>query len=371
MEVLSGVTKKSCGEEVSPESESFAEGKQMKIWRILLKRGFSCSLLFLFALFYGADTPYAQDWLGKAKEEKKLVLYHVTNVPDTTQIIAGFRQKYPFMEVDSYRATGEKLFQKITTEVMAGRHPADAYIISGLQTWLLKERGLLGPYRSPEREQVAPALKDEVGYWTGLYWNLEVIGYNTKMVSPREVPKKWEDLLAPRWKGQIGLEEEDVNWYVMILQLMGEEKGREYARRLARQEPQLRAGHTLLAQLLVAGEFSLGPTTRIHQGEDYKVKGAPVDWTAIEPLAPNPPICVSLPKDPPRPNAARLFIDFMLSREGQKIVYALRRNPSRTDVEQPVPRAAKIKLLKLDYEAVAREYGRYAKEFREIFGHRR
>lgn len=342
----------------------------MKVRHMLSKKILSCSLLFLFALFYGADALYAQDWLEKAKEERKLVLYHVTNVPDTAPIIAGFRQKYPFMEVENYRATGEKMFQRITTEVMAGRHPADAYIISGLQTWLLKERGLLGAYKSPEREKVDTALKDEAGFWTGLYWNLEVLGYNTKTVSPKDVPKKWEDLLLPIWKGQIGLEEEDVNWYTMILQLMGEEKGREYARKLARQQPQLRAGHTLLAQLLVAGEFSIAPTTRIHGAEDYKTKGAPIDWTAIEPLAPNPPICVSLPKNPPRPNAAKLFIDFMLSREGQKIIYGLRRNPSRTDVEQPVPRAAKIKLLKLDYEKVAKEYGRYAKEFREIFSHR-
>ncbi|NIM06234.1 MAG: extracellular solute-binding protein, partial [Armatimonadetes bacterium] len=141
---------------------------------------------------------------------------------------------------------------------------ADAYMISGLQTWLLKDAGLLSPFKSPEREKVDPALKDKLGYWTGVYWNLEVLGYNTQMVSAAEVPKKWEDLLTPRWKGQIGLEEEDVNWYTMILHLMGEEKGKAYARQLAKQQLQIRAGHTLMAQLLAAGEFALTLTIRTH-----------------------------------------------------------------------------------------------------------
>ncbi len=329
---------------------------------------FLTPLFVVCASFFGLDSVDGQEWLEKAKEEKKVVLYHTTNVPDTRDIIQGFRKKYPFVEVESYRATGEKLFHKITTEVKAGRHLADAYMISGLQTWLLKDAGLLSPFKSPEREKVDPALKDKLGYWTGVYWNLEVLGYNTQMVSAAEVPKKWEDLLTPRWKGQIGLEEEDVNWYTMILHLMGEEKGKAYARQLAKQQLQIRAGHTLMAQLLAAGEFALTLTIRTHSAEDLKGKGAPIEWSAIEPLAPNPPVSVSLPTNPPHANTGKLFIDFILSREGQEIIAKLKRNPSRTDVDQPVPRAAKIKLVEIDHDVVAKNYGRYAKEFREIFG---
>jgi iron(III) transport system substrate-binding protein len=136
---------------------------------------------------------------------------------------------------------------------------------------------------------------------------------------------------------------------------------------LAAQQPQVRTGHTLLAQLIGAGEFALAPTVRVHQAETMKIKGAPIEWTAIEPLAPNPPISISIPKSTSRPNAARLFTDFVLSREGQMIIYELNRNPSRTDVPQPVPRAAKIRLMTMNYDQVVKNYGRYAKEFREIF----
>ncbi|HWP59266.1 MAG TPA: extracellular solute-binding protein [Candidatus Acidoferrales bacterium] len=322
--------------------------------------------LALAALVLESDAG-AQDAAGKAKEERKIVLYHTTTVPDTQKIIEGFKKKYPFLDVETYRATGEKLLQKIVTEVKGGRHPADVYVLSALQTWMLKDMGLLAPYASAEREKVAPALKDKQGYWTGVYWNLEVLGYNTKLVLPGQVPAKWEDLLQPRWKGQIGLEEEDVQWYASILQLMGEEKGKDFMRRLAKQQPQIRAGHTLLVQLLTAGEFALGPTTRAQSAEQMKDKGAPIDWTAIEPLAPNPPVSVSLPKSAARPSAAKLFVDFILSREGQTIVYELKRSPTRTDLSQPVPRVAKVKLMEVDHDRLAKNYNRYAQEFREIF----
>ncbi|MGH7771381.1 MAG: ABC transporter substrate-binding protein [Candidatus Binatia bacterium] len=309
----------------------------------------------------------AQDWLPKAQEEKKVVLYHTTNVPDTQKILEGFRKRYPLLEVETYRATGEKLFQKIITEVRAGRNLADVYIISWFQAWLLKDGGYLAAYRSSERERVNSALRDRDGFWTGIYWNLESLTYNTKLVSPKDVPRRWDELLNPRWKGSIGLEEEDINWYAFLLHLMGEEKGKDFMRKVAAQKPLIRRGHTLLAQLIAAGEFALAPTIRVHLAETLKSQGAPVEWHAIEPIAPNPPVSVTLPKNAPHPHAARVFIDFILSREGQEILRLLHRNPSRTDVEQPVPRAAKVKLLEMDWEKIAKNYGRYAKEFREIF----
>jgi iron(III) transport system substrate-binding protein len=308
-----------------------------------------------------------QDGPDAAQTEKKLVLYHSPNVSDTERILSGFRKKYPLIGIETYRASGEKLIQRITAEARAGKNFADAYLLSGFQTWLLKAMGLLSLYPSLERQKIPEALKDSDGYWTGVYWNLEVLAYNTKMVRSSEVPKRWEDFLAPRWKGQLALEEEDVDWYRAMLQLMGEEKGKEFMRRLAAQQPQVRTGHTLLAQLIGAGEFALAPTVRVHQAETMKIKGAPIEWTAIEPLAPNPPISISIPKSTSRPNAARLFTDFVLSREGQMIIYELNRNPSRTDVPQPVPRAAKIRLMTMNYDQVVKNYGRYAKEFREIF----
>lgn len=307
------------------------------------------------------------DPLAGAQGEKRVVVYHTTTVPDTQRIIQGFKKKYPFADVEGFRSTGEKLLQRITTEVKAGQNLADVYMISGLQIWQLKDMGLLAPYRSVEREKVHPALRDKEGLWTGVYWNLEVLGYNTGLVPSANVPKKWEDLLNPRWKGQIAIESDDVYWYSAILHIMGEEKGKNFARQLARQNPQVRSGHTLIAQLLAAGEFALTPTLRTVTAEDLKSKGAPVEWFAIEPLAPNPPVSVSFAKSAPHPHAARLFIDYVISQEGQKIIAGLKRNPTRTDVAQPIPRAAAVKLIEVDHDARAKNNTRYTKEFSELF----
>jgi iron(III) transport system substrate-binding protein len=333
---------------------------------LLPSRGVQVALLSAVAILMNSVV-LAQDWTVKAREEKSLVLYHTSNVPDTQKILDGFRQRAPYLAVEPFRATGEGLIQRITTEIKAGRHLADVYIISGLQAWLLKDAGYIAPYRSPERERVNSALKDREGYWSGIYWNLEVLGYHTKLTPAQEVPKRWEDLASPRWKGLVGLEEEDVQWYASILQLMGEEKGKELMRRIAQQLPQIRRGHTLLGQLMAAGEFALAPTLRVHEAEALKRRGAPVDWHAIEPLAPNPPVCVMLPKGAPRPNAAKVFIDYILSRDGQEIIRQMGRNSSRVDVEQPIARVTKIKLMEMDWEKVQKNYARYAQEFREIF----
>lgn len=338
------------------------DSRDCRITRLLARLS-----LALLALFSG-PTFAAQVSTTGAQEEKKLVLYHTTGIDDTQQILDRFRKRYPSFQVENQRLSSPKIIQKIATEVRAGQNLADVYLISGLQTWLLKDMGYLAPYLSPDRAKVLPALRDRQGYWTGVLWNLGVLGYNTKMVPPGAVPKKWEDLLQPRWKGQIGLEAEDVSWYAFLLDLMGKEKGKAFLTQLARQQPEVRSGHNLIAQLLAAGEFAMAPTARVHRVEDAKKEGAPVDWVAIEPLAPEPPVCISLPKNAPHPNAGKLFIDFILSAETQELLYQLGRIPSRMDSPQPIPRLTKIKLLETRYDQNVKEYSRYAKEYRSIFG---
>ena len=311
---------------------------------------------------------YGQDLVAKAQEEKKFVLYHSTGIEDTQQILSLFRKRYPFLQVENHRLSSQKLFQRIVSEVRAGHNLADAYIISGAETWLVKDMGFLAPYASPERSRIRPTLMDRQGYWTGILWNLGVLGYNTRMVSQDRLPKRWEDLLQPHWKGLIGLEAEDVTWYLFMMKLMGNQKGKAFMTQLAGQQPQVRSGYNLVAALLVAGEFALVPTARVHRVEQAKMEGAPVDWTAIEPLTPEPPVCVSLPKSAPRPNAGKLFIDFVLSKPAQELLYKLKRIPSRTDAPQPVARLAQVKLIDAEFEKEIANFARYTKEYREIFG---
>ncbi len=321
----------------------------------------------LGAGLFSRSVVFSQDLLGKAQEEKKMVLYHSTGIEDTLQILERFRKQYSFLTVENHRLSSGKLLQRIISEVRAGRNSADAYIISGAETWLLKDMGLLAPYASPERSRVRPGLMDSQGYWTGILWNLGVLGYNTQMVAPGSIPKRWEDLLQPRWKGLIGLEAEDVTWYIFMQKLMGSQEGKAFMTQLARQQPQLRSGYNLIAQLLVAGEFALAPTARVHRIEQAKKDGAPVDWVTIEPLTPEPPVCVSLPKNAPRPSTGKLFIDFVLSRPAQELLSQLKRIPSRMDAPQPISRVAQVKLMEVEFDKEIANFARYTKEYRDIF----
>ena len=123
----------------------------------------------------------------------------------------------------------------------------------------ITENGLLSPYQSPERKAVNDIHKDKEGYWTGLYANLEFWAYNKKLVPAADVPKNREDLLAPKWQEKIGLDSGSAGTvrYIIDLHVLGQEKGRAYMQRLAKQKVQLRRGPSLIAELLAAGELRL------------------------------------------------------------------------------------------------------------------
>ena len=193
-------------------------------------------------------------------------------------------------------------------------------------------------------------------------------GYNTRGVSKTSVPRSFNDLLKPEWKGQIGMESRPYEWFGTTIKAMGEEKGLAYMRELAKQT-QLRAGRTLLAQLVAAGEFKGALTAYSQTFEVFKPTGAPVDWVYLNPVFANihP---TGIAAKAPHPNAARLFIDFVLSKRGQELIRAMNRIPDRIDT--PPGQARLIESVKPAFASteVLENFERYAKIFHDIFGGR-
>lgn len=142
----------------------------------------------------------------------------------------------------------------------------------------LMENKLLGTYVSPEAKNFHPEFRDPQGYWTGIYANYYVLGYNTKLVSQKDAPKSWEDLLNPKWKGKISIDQEEYPWYATLIKVWGKEKTQKYMKALAKQDIQWRKGHTLIAQLMSAGEFPVA-IVYAHRIESMKKRGAPVEWS--------------------------------------------------------------------------------------------
>jgi iron(III) transport system substrate-binding protein len=229
----------------------------------------------------------------------------------------------------------------------------------------LKKRGLFATYDSPERKYFREGYKDPQSAWTSIYTNYAAFGYNSGTVAKAAVPKTHADLLKSEWKGQIGLDSKAYEWFGTMLKAMGEEKGLAFMRELAKQT-QLRAGRTLLAQLVAAGEFKGALSAYSQTFEVLKPSGAPVDWVYLNPVFANiHPTGIS--SRAPHPNAARLFMDFALSKRGQEIVRAMNRIPDRIDT--PPQQARMMEGIKPAFAPVEvlEDFQRYGKMFDEIF----
>jgi iron(III) transport system substrate-binding protein len=283
-------------------------------------------------------------------------------------LMDGFKQLYPKIDATFYRTTDAALMERILTESRAGQNLWDVVVTTSFYGHNLKKRGLLTAYDSPERKYFREGYKDTQATWTSTYTNYAAFGYNNRAVTKTSVPKSYADLLKPEWKGQIGMDSKPYEWFGTMLKAMGDEKGQSFMRELAKQA-QLRSGRNLIAQLVAAGEFKGALTAYSQTFEILKPAGAPVDWVYLNPVFANihP---TGIAAKAPHPNAARLFMDFVLSKRGQEIIRGMNRIPDRIDTPpEPARLIEGIKPVFAPAE-VLEDFQRYAKMFDEMFGAR-
>jgi iron(III) transport system substrate-binding protein len=302
----------------------------------------------------------------EAKKEGKVVVYAAYSATDANIIKAAFEKKYPFINFEYFRAGKDKLLARYLTEVKAGQFLPDIYISSIFPVSTLLQQGLLGRYPSPERAAYADSLKDKNGNWTAIYLNAMTIAYNTRMVKPHEVPKSYQDLLFPKWKGKMGMDLNKTEWYVAMLQMMGEEKGKKYMETLSKQDIQAREGNTITGQLLVAGEFPLVVSQYPTSVEEMKKRGAPIEWVPLQPHFVFPIVMAPTAKQP-HPAGSKLFVDFILSEEGQKIMKSLSRIPARKEVFPEPPNLIQGYKLLVVRPTSSEDYNRYNNEYHKYF----
>ena len=322
--------------------------------------------LFLVSGIAMAQSDDRAKMVEAAKKEGKLVWYTSTNITESKPLLDDFEKLYPSIKGEIFRASGEKTLNRIVTEARANRPEFDIVTISEVDA--LADAKLLAPYRSPEAVSFIPEFKDPNGYWTAIYINYATIGYNPKMVSEKDAPKQWEDLLDPKWRGKFAIDQEQYPWYGTLHKAWGRERAQKYMRALAKQDIQWRKGHTLIAQLMSAGEFPLG-VVYAHRVEEMKQRGAPVEWVSTV----NPIVVTingaGLSTKPQHPNTAKLFYDFLMSRPAQQRLRTLRRIPARPDIEPFSPRMEQSKLkLQIEPTQTGPQFNATIKEFREVFG---
>jgi len=304
--------------------------------------------------------------LDTAKREGEVVFYASMNLAEANIMIAEFEKRYPSIKVKLNRAGSEKLLTRLLTEARAKRVSADVIQTVEFSMHILTRSGVLARHIS-SNDSLYPKNFKEEGFWTTVYYNPYVTAYNTRLVAPRMVPKTYDDLLDPKWKGKLLMEGTKADWFAGMLQIMGQERGLKYMGQLARQEPMLREGHELLAQLVAAGEGFLDINIPASSVDRVKEKGAPIDWVALG-EAPAIMVGIGLASQATHINAAKLFIDFALSREGQKLQQGFGRLVARTDLASEQPAAIRqIKMVPVN-PALAEKLNDYSKQLRTIFG---
>lgn len=302
-----------------------------------------------------------------AAPEAEVVWYTAMNTSDTEPLRKRFGELHPDVKLVIFRQPGEKVRTRIFNEAQAGRQAWDVVSFNALDMDSLQRAGMLAAYVSPETAAgYPPGAVEPQGHWTAIYVRQYVIGYNTRLVPPAEAPKTWNDLLAPRWKGKLALDVDEVEWYAGMLDAMGPQRGGAFMAALAAQAPQFRRGHSLLTNLLVAGDF---PLALVHAAEidEAARAGAPVDWVrTLDPIVTSPSEA-AISAHAPHPRAARLLMDFLLSREGQALIAQRGRVAARTDVSAHASAELKLHYIK---PALAREFDRYEREYTDTFVNR-
>ncbi len=310
-------------------------------------------------LYEGADRE--QRLASGARGERELSLYSSLTVEDLTALAAGFEKKYG-VKLKFWRAGSEKVVQRVVTEARAGRFDFDVVETNGPELESLHREKLLQKAGSPHSPDLLPEAIRPHREWVGTRLNLFVQAYNTKLVRKEELPKSYEDFVHPKWKGRLGIEAEDIDWFAMVVKEIGEAKGLKLFRDIvARNGLSVRKGHTLLAGLVASGEVPFALAVYNHNAEKLKQIGAPVDWYAIQPAIARVN-GVALSRKPPHPHAAVLFYDFMLG-EGQAILVRGNYVPTNRKAD---PGAARTRLKFVDPAVMLDESAKWEKLYAEI-----
>jgi len=313
-------------------------------------------------LYAGADR--LQKLVEGAKKEGELNLYTSAQADDIGAVAVAYEKKYG-VKVSMWRSSSEKVLQRALAEARANRRTMDVAETNGPEMESMHREKILQLIKSPHLAELIPQALRPHGEWVGTRLNVFVQAYNTKAVRREDLPKSWEDLFDPKWKGKLGIEQEDADWLAGMLDEIGEAKGtRLFKDIVAKNGMSMRKGHTLLAQLVVSGEVPLALTVYNYKAEQLRVKGAPIDWFAIG-TAIARPNGVGVARAAPHPHAAVLFYDFEISEEGQKILAQRDFVPTSRKVDTPLN---KLPLKFVDPRVTLDEYDKWVNLYQEIFG---
>jgi iron(III) transport system substrate-binding protein len=274
----------------------------------------------------------------------ELVLYTAWDEGDINAVIAGFNKAYPNVKVSAVRSEG-------------GR----GAMLERMLTAMLQRKEILS-YRSPSESNVERRFLFEDGLLHTTTHSVFITAYNKSLLPEKEVPRTWEELLNPKWKGKIAIDQEPNDIVAGFLILMGKERGENYLRQLSKNVI-TRRGRSLLVELLTAGEFPISIDVYAHRVSKAIKDGAPLAAAPVPAYFSFPSVSAIL-KRAPHPENAKLWIDWLQSPAGQEVIAQRSRSPVGKTERISDPTASLFKgrelvllipaKLPMSYEDVAR-----------------
>lgn len=301
------------------------------------------------AKYTGADR--TQRLIEGAKREGFVTLYSSAVIADTNAIIQAFEKKYG-VQVRLWRGSSDDILRRAVTEARGERYEADLAETAGDSMEGLQRERLLAEVSSPAFAQLMPGAVVPHRGWIADRLSVFTVAYNTTVIKPADVPKSYADLADPKWSGKLGIDDEDddSSWFMSIVDAMGKDKALALFHKIvATNGISVRRGHTLLSNLVVAGEVPLALTVYGYRVAALKKSGAPIDGVMLLPAFALPTGIGALAKAP-HPNAALLLLDFYLT-DGQRILAERGNVPTNRTVAEPPPGVSLIDVAKfLDNE---------------------
>lgn len=318
---------------------------------------------------FGQDSALVQ----AAKKEAKVVWYTSLALPSSTALAHAFQNKYKGIEVEVHRTGSQRVLQRVMQEATAGIKNVDLIHTSDAGHFvLLKEKGLLLQYTPKGVEPFPDGFKDKNGYYFGMRATLSVIAHNPKIVPEKEAPKTWKDLLDPKWRGKEVTAHPGYSGIIMthVLAIVNL-YGWDYFRDLAKNKLHLVQSANDPAGVVASGERPIGVNGAEYFYYKTKKQGNPIRIVYPKegvPLVVSP---IAIAKESPHPNAAKLFVEFIFSKESQQLL-ADREGlyTGHPEVTYPAdkPKLKDLKLLPADPDELEKRNAEIKKRFVEIFG---
>lgn len=335
--------------------------------------GVLCAMAFsITACGGGGSVPGSPQDKDKKSGSNTVMLYSSMQEDQLNAIKKAFEKKYPDIKMDYYFAGTGKVITKIATEAKSGQVAADVIWVGDPADYIgFKKLGILEKYESPEAKNIDKAFIDEEGFYTGARMMNMGIAYNTTKVKKEEAPKSWEDLLDPKWKGQIVMTDPGTagtTKYAVGALMATEKYGKEYFEKLKANGTELQSGTTATHNQIAAGAYKVGMCLD-YVTNNLKSKGSTIEFVYLPQDIVSIYSPIAMVKGAANDKNGKLLYDFILSKEGQEVLVANNLLSVRKDVEQKGASAETIgkSALKVDLKKLAENSKNILADFDAIF----